>query len=355
MKLPYNRPWLMEFADHPNCPSSIRIGVQNMLTFLWLNRIIPFQSQPPYILASDVLEDVIKDIEYEEEEEEDGDGGDNTSPLRIIDFCSGAGGPIEKIERRMNSNRISQSLSPISFLLTDIHPPISIWEKKYGLPPKSLSTSTPTSTPSSRREYSPTSNYYLSDSDSQPRSKSISYIPDSVDATNAPIGLVGGKKHLRTFFLSFHHFNEELARGVLVDAMRGSEGICIFELQQCDIGSLIMIAMLGPLSCILTPFTRPSLITLFFTYIIPLIPLVLVIDGWISVYRTRPVPHVLRLANLAALSLQLEGEDKGDDGEWKWEYGTRNHTWPWGKMLYIIGRKRRINGEENEETDSEDQ
>ncbi|WVR03893.1 hypothetical protein IAU60_000892 [Kwoniella sp. DSM 27419] len=365
MKLPYNRPWLLELADHPSCPPTIREGVQNMLTFMWTHRVPPFQSKAPYLAASDVLERVLRDVEEDlaraeagaeaeaEADEKLSEASSSTSEstvvagaragagaggmrkeedrLTVVDFCSGAGGPVGHVERRINRQRKAEHLPPTPFLLSDLHPPLATWQKHYG----------------TRSAYSPTNR-----STGAP-STSLSYIPQPVDATHAPLFL-GRKRHLRTFFLSFHHFNEELARGVLVDAMRGAEGIAIYELQSADIGSLIMIAMLLPLTWILTPFTRPSRGTLFFTYVIPLIPLILVIDGWTSVYRTRPVSHVLHLANLASLSLQLEGEDKGLERDWKWEYGRERHTWPFGYMTWIVGRKRPSGGDEGDETDADD-
>ncbi|WWD05784.1 hypothetical protein V865_003867 [Kwoniella europaea PYCC6329] len=347
MKLPYNRPWLFEISDHPSCPESIRVGVQKMLTFLWLHRIFPFQAQAPYELAANVLERVINEIEQEDDDDNgqntstihgngnghaNGNGigigngqGDKKDALKVVDFCSGAGGPIKKIEKRINKNR----KYPIPFHLSDLNPPLDQWKKTYG----------PPTTSSSQRE----------------KQKTISYIPYPVDATDtsssSSMGGVLDEKHLRTFFLSFHHFNEELARGVLVDAMRGSEGICIFELQQCNFRSLFMIAMLGPLSWLLTPFTRPTLAILFFTYIIPLIPLTLIFDGFISVYRTRSISHILRLTNLASLTIQLENQDDAskEDYEWDWEFGRVRHTWPWGYMIYFVGRKKRYSYDEEEE------
>lgn len=80
--------------------------------------------------------------------------------------------------------------------------------------------------------------------------------------------------------------------------------------------------------------------TLIFTYLIPLIPFVLVLDGLISVYRTRSPSHVLHLANLATLSLALEGEDKvTGDMDWKWEHGAERHTWPFGRLVWVVGRR----------------
>jgi hypothetical protein len=153
-----------------------------------------------------VLEGLVKEIEDEDERlgvvEEDG------GRLRIVDFCSGAGGPMPAIEKRLkwvvpcqtgvwvdadvkdSQKRKARSLPPTQVLLSDLHPPLKTYE--------------------SLKQESP--------------SQSLSYFPHSVDATRAPETLKR-QRHLRTFCLAFHHFAEDGARRVLEDAMRSSEGI----------------------------------------------------------------------------------------------------------------------------------
>ncbi len=73
--------------------------------------------------------------------------------------------------------------------------------------------------------------------------RSLAYVPASVDATNAPRELVAagdgqGQAHpsgeavgskaarqMRTFFLAFHHFDEEGAVRVLADAMDKADAV----------------------------------------------------------------------------------------------------------------------------------
>ena len=126
----------------------------------------------------------------------------------------------------------------------------------------------------------------------------------------------------------------------------------IVELQEPSIGSFLTLTLLFPLCYLLTPFTRPSLseyepsapvliaATLFFTYILPLIPFALTFDGLVSAYRTRPPEHVMHLANLASIRMSLEKEMAADE-EWKWTWGYKRHTWPFGRMVWVIGRKER--------------
>lgn len=105
----------------------------------------------------------------------------------------------------------------------------------------------------------------------------------------------------------------------------------IFELQERTITSLIMMLLMGGLFFLITPFyfwRSPG--HLFFTYIIPVIPFVLVVDGYISSLRTRTPEEVLALWKKA----------NGDDLEgWKIMSGRECHTWPIGYMSWVIGVK----------------
>ncbi|KAL7421160.1 hypothetical protein Q5752_004045 [Cryptotrichosporon argae] len=112
----------------------------------------------------------------------------------------------------------------------------------------------------------------------------------------------------------------------------------IFELQVPDLGSVITILALFPLSPLLTHFLRPTLRTLFPPYLIPLIPLVLVFDGLLSAYRPRSPAHLLHLADMAAVGIAVEAGEK-DYAEWTFTSGRSRHTAPCGHMVWTIGRK----------------
>jgi hypothetical protein len=107
VQLPYIRPRLFEIADQPWCPVPIRQQVHQILTFLWLHRIPPFQSRAPYEIVSEVLERVVREVEEEDAAREgsevghpNGDG-EKQGGLKVLDFCSGAGGPMPSVERRL--------------------------------------------------------------------------------------------------------------------------------------------------------------------------------------------------------------------------------------------------------------
>jgi hypothetical protein len=113
-----------------------------------------------------------------------------------VDFASGAGGPTPYIEEQMNQELRREGKDDVKFVLTDISPHVQAWE--------AISKS----------------------------SENISYINQSIDATNAPsadtllrdVPGVKGKKVMRLFSLAFHHFDDDLAAKVLENTIETSDG-----------------------------------------------------------------------------------------------------------------------------------
>jgi hypothetical protein len=88
---------------------------------------------------------------------------------------------------------------------------------------------------------------------------------------------------------------------------------------------------MGLLMLVITPFyfwRSPG--HLFFTYIIPIIPFVLVFDGWVSSLRTRSAEEVEALMKDCGVS--CEG--------WTLLSGSEQHTFPTGYMTWVIGQKK---------------
>lgn len=97
MKLPYRRPRFIEIHDQFWCPPLIRQQVQTILTFLWLHRIPYFQTSAPFLYATDILQRLVKSIE-EEQGSLTPTLSSQRGKLRIVDCCSGGGGPMPRIE-----------------------------------------------------------------------------------------------------------------------------------------------------------------------------------------------------------------------------------------------------------------
>ncbi len=136
----------------------------------------------------------------------------------------------------------------------------------------------------------------------------VTFEPMSVDATDVPPHLRG----FRTVFAAFHHFRPADARAILASAVRAREGIAIVEMTQRRASTIAMIlaaTWFAPYA--LTPFARPFRASRFaLTYLVPLTPLVLTVDGIVS---------CLRSYDLEELEAMVESLDADD---YEWEVGT---------------------------------
>lgn len=115
------------------------------------------------------------------------------------------------------------------------------------------------------------------------------YRNEPVDAAQVPSELTG----FRTIFTAFHHFRPERARAIITDAVSKRQPIGIFELtSRCPKAFFCM--LLSPLGVwLLTPRMRKiGWSKLILTYLIPLIPICVLIDGLTSCLRTYSVEEL---------------------------------------------------------------
>ncbi|HEY0978393.1 MAG TPA: hypothetical protein VGE21_13050 [Flavobacteriales bacterium] len=149
----------------------------------------------------------------------------------------------------------------------------------------------------------------------------ISSVSTPVDARNVPAELKG----LRTQFLSLHHFRPADAARILQNAVDASSAIAVVEAQERSVPSLIG-AFFSPLTVLFTtPFIRPfKWGRLFWTYVIPVVPLFIWWDGIVSSFRTYSV------AEMEGLVAGLQHQDRFD-----WRIG-RVRSGP-SAILYLIG------------------
>jgi hypothetical protein len=102
-------------------------------------------------------------------------------------------------------------------------------------------------------------------------------------------------------FSAAHHFSEDGIRGVLQNAVSSGCGIGIFDTSEKGLRSILavpVICMIHPvIFALCTPFFRPFRWSrLFFTYLLPLIPLYTIWDGCVSVLRTYQPEELLLVA-----------------------------------------------------------
>lgn len=131
-------------------------------------------------------------------------------------------------------------------------------------------------------------------------------LEEAVDARQVPEHLKG----FRTLFTSFHHLPDEIALEVLKNAQDSKIPIGIFEFTERNLFCLLMMIPSFFFSFILVPFIFPWKFSRFFwTYLIPLIPLVTIIDITLSCFRTRNVKE------LQAMVITLNSPD------YEWSFG----------------------------------
>ena len=204
----------------------------------------------------------------------------------IVDLCSGSGGPWPQLQRGL-----SVSLpKPIPILLTDLHPNQATTNR----PPWAQAN--------------------------------VEFVRTPVDATRIPAELTG----FRTLFTAFHHFQPQDAQNILRDAVRQGQGIGVFEQTARTPLALIMMLVLPWLALLTAPFIRPFRIDrLFWTWVIPAIPFVLVFDGIVSCLRTYSLPE------LRALTEDIHVHTTGQD--YIWEYGALPSPLSPVGVHYLIG------------------
>lgn len=128
----------------------------------------------------------------------------------------------------------------------------------------------------------------------------------SVDARSVPERLTG----IRTMFDCFHHFRPTEAREVLADAYRRREAIVVAEGTRRSLPAVIGMLLAPLLVLLLTPRIRPfSRARVALTYVVPIVPLLVLWDGLISCLRS------YRPRELRALAAGL-------DARYCWGVGT---------------------------------
>jgi hypothetical protein len=185
-------------------------------------------------------------------------------PHEVVDLCSGSGGLSPAVARRL-----AERGAPVEVTLTDLFPSADTAARL---------------TPAERAH--------------------VRVHAAPVDACRVPAELRGA----RTVFIGFHHFPPAAARGVLADAVRANVPILVFEGTERRLSALVPFVLLTPLVVLLlTPLVRPFRWSrLFFTYLVPILPLAILWDGIVSHLRTYTTDELLALAHGLA------------DG-WRWE------------------------------------
>ena len=251
---------VFEFEDQAWFPSTIRNAMMDYLQFV-------FDKINIYKPATLILTKMM----------------DRLNAHQIMDLCSGSGGDMLILHKQLETNSNQEILISLSdkFPNTEVYKVIE--HKSNG---------------------------------------HITYIGKSVEATD----YVSEHKSIRTIFSAFHHFKPEYAQKVLENAIQSNAPIAIFDGGTKHLLFFLSMLIVHPLALfIVTPFIRPfSLSRLFFTYIIPLIPLCTMWDGSISILRLYTTKDMEKIIYKSGI------------GNYYWEVGSKKTCFGL-KMNYLIG------------------
>lgn len=111
----------------------------------------------------------------------------------------------------------------------------------------------------------------------------IDFREEALDASALPEELTG----FRTLFGSFHHFAPAQAKKILQDAVNSGCGIGIFEMTDRRLVTILTMLTAPFFTLLHTPKIRPfHWSRLLLTYLLPVIPLIVMVDGIISCLRS---------------------------------------------------------------------
>lgn len=205
---------------------------------------------------------------------------------KIVDLCSGAGGPMPEVLRILSEG----SNEKIDLTLTDLYPNLAAAD--------------------------------LFNNDVE----GVDYCLEPVDAANLADDLLG----VRTMIGSFHHMPQKVARTILKNCHDDKKSILIFELSDNSqpkyiwwIGLFVVPFMV----LFITPFIRPLRAKqILFTYFLPILPFIIAWDGVVSNARTYSVGDLNELI-----------ADLNDDA-YQWDIGLIRTARSPVAMLYLTGQ-----------------
>ena len=209
---------------------------------------------------------------------------DRTGATEVLDLCSGAGGPAALPAAELRRSR----RTPPKFLLTDLHPNPDMWAALQARDPAT-----------------------------------ISFVPESVDATAIPEGL--GRGRVRMIVNALHHLPPDLAGSVLRGACAEGPGVFVAEGFERNPLGLLPMAAAGFPAMMISPFVaRKHRLAK-----IALIPVTMVLGPWDGFVSTLRVYNEQELRRMVA--------PLGDAFEWS--YGT--YPFPLGGRAYWFAGVRR--------------
>lgn len=192
------------------------------------------QRMEPYAAAAPVLIDLLR----------------RTGETRVVDLCSGDGGPWLELVRP-----VREQVPGLEVQCSDLFPNAAIasdFEETEGL----------------------------------------AYRLEPMSALDVPEGLHGA----RTLFTSLHHFEPPDVVSMLRDAEAAGVSFAAFEVTHRSVVGLVSTLLMPVFALALMPFVKPRrFLTLWLSYLPPLVPLAIGWDGTVSTLRSYRAEELERL------------------------------------------------------------
>ena len=208
---------------------------------------------------------------------------DYSNSDKILDICSGSGEPASALISGLKKHGIYN----IKFIISDLFPKIDAMENVKKNHPQH-----------------------------------VEIITESVDATNVP---KFDNIKSRTIINAFHHFKPDIAQKIIEDCVKKRHSIFIFEAFPRDLLRFFSILPASAIGYLINPFITKEnkILKVIFSYIIPIIPLLGLYDGIISVLRIHNKEELMEMV-------------KNSSQDYDWQY-HEIPFFPFGKSVVFFG------------------
>jgi len=196
---------------------------------------------------------------------------------RVIDLCSGAGGPWLWLQREL----AEEKRAGLEITLTDRYPNLAAFRLAQAA-----------------------------------SGGVIGFCAEPIDAQKIPPALTG----FRTIFSSAHHFPPDEVVAMLRSAVERGEGIGFFEAAKRRPRTILYACLMPVAALLVAPFMKEfRFARLIWTYLLPVIPFVLLFDGVLSCLRAYTPDEMREMAARAG------------GADYAWDVGET------GAVMYLLG------------------
>lgn len=155
------------------------------------------------------------------------------------------------------------------------------------------------------------------------------YLKEDITVISIPAEKIDtSEKGVYLFVNSFHQLNSAEAGTILQNIADGGNPVVVVEGNNDSLWQIVGMTVFVPLTVLLTAFfVKPFRISrIIFTYVLPILPIIIVIDGCLALLKLYSPDDLLELTS----SIKTEN--------YEWKAGKKDNG-RGGKIIYLTGRK----------------